>query len=312
MCCQLNLHQFQQKKFYHIDHRVEPEVTIVAEQPGIPITKKIPPGLTIQRMRGPPPLTSSRRLGMINSFQNPNLHRLPPPQQQRMNQQFSNSPFRMGQTSAFSLSPLRGNFPHRMKRTLPQSFSPISRQPPKRFRLPAQPPMPMLPVIPSASLPQVHPKRTTMCRLCLQKSSICWPLKDKPEIIEALKYALAFEIDLESDRMNKYPSSACRKCSSTILTFADFKRHFEVAQQQLKQTSFVEMTNEVENPAQIVAENNFSSDSIFPGSNEINTFCLSKFLFKQFQKLPCPNNQFSKMIYFELENFFEIFVDIYQ
>jgi hypothetical protein len=54
-------------------------------------------------------------------------------------------------------------------------------------------------------------------------------LKDKPEVSEALKFVLDYEVDFESDMMNGYPSTVCRKCSAAILNFADYKRLFQVS-----------------------------------------------------------------------------------
>ena len=203
-------------------------MTIVAEQPGIDL-RKIPPGLSIQRASGPSP------------------PRRPPPGGARSNIERAHPQHLPRLVDSRPLAPVRNpammNFPviHRNsrrslphKRALPLGFGPAGFLPRKLPRFSAQPVLPGA-VSAATAFPPLLPKRSLLCRLCLQLSTFGSPIQDRPEVIQSLKFVLGYEINLETDHMNGYPGFVCRKCATAILTFSDYKRLFESAQQRLSQ-----------------------------------------------------------------------------
>jgi hypothetical protein len=239
---------------------VEPEVTIVAEQPGAPLplgidTSKIPPGVSIQRMRGPPPLKRGGFQHVRGGLQRNLL-----PQQRPPAQPFPNS-MRLAQ-----FQPARRGQMTRMPLKRPMSrggFMGVLPPPPiKQPRLTLQPLPPMLP--PANS--RAH-KTTQVCRLCGQLSSFCSPLKDKPEMIDFVRAYLDFDIDLEDDRRNLLPESVCRKCTTILSTFTEYKRLFDTAQKNFahmkeSQKSTLKISSVVGNGE---SPSDAGDDSILPG-----------------------------------------------
>jgi hypothetical protein len=115
------------------------------------------------------------------------------------------------------------------------------------------------------------PVNTLLCRLCAQLSSFCFPLKDKPEILESLRFVLGVEIDLDEDMEKGYPQFVCRKCATVISTYSDYKKVFEAAQIKLK---MMKESEDRVSTTRIVSDND---DSILPGSVQLTYFSSSGF-----------------------------------
>ena len=157
-----------------------------------------------------------------------------------------------------------------MKRPMRGGFvgsSPV-KQPRISMPLPASPSQrrPMRPVTAAAS----GPVNTLLCRFCAQLSSFCFPLKDKPEILESLRFVLGVDIDMDDDMEKGYPQFVCRKCATVISTYSDYKKVFEAAQIKLK---MMKESEDRVSATRIVSDDN--EDSILPGSVQFQVLLAS-------------------------------------
>ena len=130
--------------------------------------------------------------------------------------------------------------------------------------------------------PPPRPANSMLCRLCAQLSSICFPIRDRPEVVESVRFVFGVDIDLDEDSRNGYPQFVCRKCINILSTISGYKKVFESAQLKLKMTKEKKdreaeerllATREDELAAElakvsteIVTEDKLFQDSILPGS----------------------------------------------
>jgi hypothetical protein len=132
--------------------------------------------------------------------------------------------------------------------------------------------------------PPARPANSLLCRLCAQLSSTCFPIKDRPEVVESVRFVFGVDLDLEEDLKNGYPEFVCRKCINILSTISGYKKVFETAQLKLKMAKEkkdreLELREEqalaareeivtsetVKVSTEIVTEDKLFQDSILPG-----------------------------------------------
>jgi hypothetical protein len=124
----------------------------------------------------------------------------------------------------------------------------------------------------TAGTPNVEPDRVLvsakarLCRLCAQASSFSYPIKEKPETVEAVPFVLNFQLDEDPT----YPDTVCRGCCTVLATFSQFKKTFEEGQVKLKEIIESKQrptspSNIIKTNTKIVCEVGTSEMSILPG-----------------------------------------------
>jgi len=161
------------------------------------------------------------------------------------------------------------------------------KQPRIAMPLPASPSQrrPMRPAVGSG------PVNTLLCRFCAQLSSFCFPLKDKPEILESVRFVLGVDIDLDEDMEKGYPQFVCRKCATVISTYSDYKKVFEAAQIKLK------MMKESEDRVSTTRIVSDTDDSILPGFSSILQLYFLPSYTPNFSSLNCTFYFFAMMFF---------------
>jgi hypothetical protein len=144
-----------------------------------------------------------------------------------------------------------------MKRPMVQSSAPIPYKQPRMAMRPTGPPNVVAPRPTSAA---------SLCRLCAQASSFTYPIKEKPETVEAVQFVLNFQLDEDP----AYPDTVCRRCCTVLATFSQFKKTFEEGQVKLKEMIESKQrpaspSNIIKTNTKIVSEVDTSEMSILPG-----------------------------------------------
>ena len=144
-----------------------------------------------------------------------------------------------------------------MKRPLVQSSAPVPHKQPRLSMRPTGPPNVVAPRPTSAA---------SLCRLCAQASSFTYPIKEKPETVEAVQFVLNLQLDDDP----AYPDTVCRRCCTVLATFSQFKKTFEEGQVKLKEMIESKKrpaspSNIVKTNTKIVSEFDSSEMSILPG-----------------------------------------------
>lgn len=222
--------------------RVEPEVSIVAEQANAataaPNLRQLPAGtqLTVQRggQRGrpmnlppPPSLTRGVRMpanrmvrgggrGMLPLRGRPIMPKLPLPNSMGPMIRPANSMRGMVAGLKRPMMPgVRGVVPPPMKRLRP------SNTPQSKAMLEFQ--QTLGPSVPVTQLDE----STKMCRLCANTYPATGPvyaLDTRPELVEKIRESLGIALNLAEDKAEGYPGVVCRKCASMVTNFANYKK----------------------------------------------------------------------------------------
>lgn len=216
--------------------RVEPEVSIVAEQSQmIQQQAVVPRGGMNQRMARPMP--SLKRGGMSSTLRGRTTSNI---RQQIMQQQqqhmMGNGNSRMGGVPPQVRAAGGQMPPHimaqsgQMKRLMRggsmmggnNKFARMAAGNRSRPTMMLQPPR-RVPLAPSK-----------MCRACSYQSPYYFKISDKPELMELLKICAGLHIDAARDVEEGYPDVICRKCVTILTSLKQFRKTTEVGQEKLK------------------------------------------------------------------------------